>query len=339
MGFSNEAIGGVDLVRSAIQSPNFVAGVSGWSINKDGSAQFNNVTVTGGSFVVTTSGQGVFVYAGAPALGNLIVSIASAAGVDAFGNAYAEGVQAQNNGIVEVTTADGRFIQLASTAAGAALLLQPPTEAGHTWTRGIVATAYDAPTERPIMQIHSPFDSASGNPEPRAIMDMRGDNNTLGGSRFDFVADYFDFSSTNFPGLTTYQFDAQLRATDPVSGAAEIQHQVGTDGSLYTAPWAPSSPYNPWFRLLPDGDVEFGGAAFNAAAAIGQTIFTLPPSAAGVGYIPAVARTVLCWGRTNNVVCAVTINTTGTVVLTSMSGSATNHTIELDGIRYSTSGL
>jgi hypothetical protein len=34
-------------VLPALKSPNFVAGVSGWSINRDGSAEFNNVTVRG----------------------------------------------------------------------------------------------------------------------------------------------------------------------------------------------------------------------------------------------------------------------------------------------------
>jgi hypothetical protein len=38
--FNNPIVGGTQLVRSAIQSQNFVTGVSGWSINRDGSAEF-----------------------------------------------------------------------------------------------------------------------------------------------------------------------------------------------------------------------------------------------------------------------------------------------------------
>lgn len=47
MGFSNPVVGGVTLVRPAIQSPNYVPGVSGWSINADGTAEFADVVVRG----------------------------------------------------------------------------------------------------------------------------------------------------------------------------------------------------------------------------------------------------------------------------------------------------
>lgn len=52
----DQLVGGVVLRRPAIQSPNFVTGVSGWSINIDGSAEFNNGTVRG-TLVVGTSGH------------------------------------------------------------------------------------------------------------------------------------------------------------------------------------------------------------------------------------------------------------------------------------------
>lgn len=47
MTFSNPIVGGTTLIRPAIRTPNFVAGSAGWSINKDGSAEFNDVTVRG----------------------------------------------------------------------------------------------------------------------------------------------------------------------------------------------------------------------------------------------------------------------------------------------------
>jgi hypothetical protein len=47
MTFSNPIVGGTTLIRPAIHSPNFVTGVSGWSINKDGSAEFSDLTVRG----------------------------------------------------------------------------------------------------------------------------------------------------------------------------------------------------------------------------------------------------------------------------------------------------
>lgn len=48
MGFNNPIVGAVNLIRQAIQSPNFVTGVSGWAIKKDGTAEFRGATVGGG---------------------------------------------------------------------------------------------------------------------------------------------------------------------------------------------------------------------------------------------------------------------------------------------------
>lgn len=47
MPFTNPLVAGTTLIRAAINSPDYVAGVSGWSINKDGTAEFNSVTVRG----------------------------------------------------------------------------------------------------------------------------------------------------------------------------------------------------------------------------------------------------------------------------------------------------
>lgn len=47
MAFSNPIVAGTELVRKAIQSPNYVTGVSGWSINRDGTAEFSNIIARG----------------------------------------------------------------------------------------------------------------------------------------------------------------------------------------------------------------------------------------------------------------------------------------------------
>jgi hypothetical protein len=92
MGFLNPPVGnGGVLIRPAIHSPNYVPGVSGWSINKDGTAQFSQLTTIGSGFVANNQGQ--FFYAGTPALGNLIAAITgtNATGVDTYGNVYTPG--------------------------------------------------------------------------------------------------------------------------------------------------------------------------------------------------------------------------------------------------------
>lgn len=58
MSFTNPITGGQGaLVRPAIKSPNYVPGVSGWTINRDGSAEFNNVTVRGNIFIGPPGGS------------------------------------------------------------------------------------------------------------------------------------------------------------------------------------------------------------------------------------------------------------------------------------------
>ena len=99
-GFANPIIGGSGgLAYPSIHSPNYAAGSAGWTINKDGSAELNNVTVRGTlastNWVSTAAGE--FFYSGAPALGNLVASIAPAPGTDPYGNAYLEGIAAYSS--------------------------------------------------------------------------------------------------------------------------------------------------------------------------------------------------------------------------------------------------
>lgn len=65
MGFTNPIIGGAAaLIRAAIKSPNYVPHTSGWSINKDGSAEFTNVTARGTVEVDASSGLGKIIIDG-----------------------------------------------------------------------------------------------------------------------------------------------------------------------------------------------------------------------------------------------------------------------------------
>lgn len=92
---NDPVVGGNVLRRPAIESPNFVPGVSGWAINADGTAQFNQLTL-----IVQTSGAAVLIYGGTAAPGTLIGSWASAAGVDQYGNSFPAGLFA-NQGLLQ----------------------------------------------------------------------------------------------------------------------------------------------------------------------------------------------------------------------------------------------
>jgi hypothetical protein len=90
IGFSDPLVGGKgNLVRPYFQSPNFVANTSGWQITRAGSAQFNNLTVTGGEQI---QGLDLFYSSTPPRLGTLVMSIAPVAGSDVYGNVYPAGV-------------------------------------------------------------------------------------------------------------------------------------------------------------------------------------------------------------------------------------------------------
>ncbi len=62
MPFNNPIVAGLTLIRSAIKSPNYVAGTSGWSINRDGTLEANSAVIrgalsaAGGSLLVNDDG-------------------------------------------------------------------------------------------------------------------------------------------------------------------------------------------------------------------------------------------------------------------------------------------
>ena len=121
----NPVVGGTVLRRPAIQSPNFVTTVSGWTINADGSAEFNNLTIRG-TFSGTDyilSAAGLFLYSGTPAAGNLIASIAPASvTADSFANTVKGGGFAAYDGTGEIGLLAAGFLQLipSGLAAGGA---------------------------------------------------------------------------------------------------------------------------------------------------------------------------------------------------------------------------
>lgn len=115
MSFNNPVVGGEhgELIRAAIQSPNYVPNVSGWTINRDGSAEFSDVTIrldlATGSVVV------------GPATGPQIILVVVDDGVEVGG-----AIQLPTNKSYEITPAaifsrgdDGDEQLIASMRSGA----------------------------------------------------------------------------------------------------------------------------------------------------------------------------------------------------------------------------
>jgi hypothetical protein len=82
------------LVIPSIFSPNFITGVSGWTIKKDGSAEFNNLTIRG-TFLGTRfifNVNGLFFYSGTPGPTTLFVSVCGAVVTDPFSTSCSPGI-------------------------------------------------------------------------------------------------------------------------------------------------------------------------------------------------------------------------------------------------------
>lgn len=95
-GFNNPPVGNQGIIqRPVFKSDNYVSGVSGWAIFRNGDVEFNSGTfrgtVTGGAFEGTNfvlNPSGLFFYQGTPALGNLVFAVSETSGTDPYGNAY-----------------------------------------------------------------------------------------------------------------------------------------------------------------------------------------------------------------------------------------------------------
>lgn len=84
MPYSNQVFAGRNLVIPAIQSPNYVAGLTGWSINRDGTIEVNNGIFRGSLVVGSPPGAGGTINSTVPAVlttyyGNSGITVASVA--------------------------------------------------------------------------------------------------------------------------------------------------------------------------------------------------------------------------------------------------------------------
>lgn len=123
MGFRNPILGGGGaLVRPAIKSPGYVAGSTGWSVNRDGTAEFSDVIVrgefSGTTYEVTTAG--LFFYGSAPGPGaKLVGSWAPTAGTDPYGNTYPAGLTVYDPSLLTFAQLYNGVLLLGALVAGA----------------------------------------------------------------------------------------------------------------------------------------------------------------------------------------------------------------------------
>lgn len=255
-------------------------------------------TFQAGDTIITTAG--IFVYSGTPALGNLIVSIASAAGSDSFGNAYPQGLK------VTTGTISGTTIS-ASTFSGTDFIINAT---GTFYYSGTPAAGNLVMSDVPgTVQVTDPFGNVAFNGKTMYRF-------LLGTTWFAYVYQYNSiqaWTASTQAGPYTATNNAlifqPLANTQVLSTAAayatlndNLLVNAGTGATLSNNPiiaatggvgevWHSMSLLNSWanngsftasrYRLMPDNSVRVQGV-INATAATAATFFTLP-----AGYHPA----------------------------------------------------
>lgn len=191
-GPTNPVVGGNTLIRDAIQSPNYVPNVSGWSIKRNGTAEFSSAVIRG-----SLSADG----------GNVLVDDT---GVTIIGTQ--QKIRITDTGFFVTGIPDlGAFLQLAAASGfGATILMEPETSTvpGLTFTPGeIFVDSIEslATNSQPKLQLISPV--VHGTPDKAsAQIVLFGQTNTSGtdDSRLQIDAGSMTLGTTKFsrPNVT-----------------------------------------------------------------------------------------------------------------------------------------
>lgn len=267
-GFSNSILGGAQkLIRAAIQSPNFVSGVSGWIVRKDGTSEFDSITLRG-QLVVQSSTQGIFVYKGTPAAGNLAVAISSGPGTDSFGNQYGADIT-----ITDVTLGTGIKLYMADGQLDwhhAQFAIDPLVEA---LTAGSNA-------DTPALALFSPTNDALGNLATAILLQGASADGTTSPGWVQLTG-----TNLNTGALVRalFQVVGQIVATDPSVTPGKTFATRGIEKWHIPAlgsGWA-AGPFSGTFqsiayRIDAEDNLIIRGAIHTTSATPTATIFTLP---------------------------------------------------------------
>jgi hypothetical protein len=275
-GFNNPIIGGGGgLVYPSIHSPNFLTGVSGWTINKDGSAEFNAVvvrgTITAGHFIGTGSGLEVVIYSGPPAAGNLLASMVSSQTTDSFGNAILEGFAVYGQGGGTLTAAriqeTGISYYTAATQAGpwtiqASVDYDPTAPASLTISAPLLNIVNAVAVKAGGGGIFKVLETggAPASPPTQLIAHAAAERvlgiQVLADTAFRLRVDSngrHDWGDGTTTDTALYRASANLLAVDPIAaniaGAAETWHTLGALGAHYTVTLGR-------YKLTPEGELE-----------------------------------------------------------------------------------
>jgi len=292
MEFGNPVIGLEELIRSAIRSKNFLTGVSGWRIARDGSAEFNNVIIRGGIII---SGSALY-YSGAPAFGSLVASISAAASTDVFGNGYLQGFTTYDHSFNSYANLNGNLLSFGLLAANIPVLTGVATLAGGGGGLDIISQG------------------VPGVPD---------------GAKFSFAAGLNNIAPVNgsnqAPNVVIKDINnsshVQLRLSGAATYADATLPGLGNNGKiqpLFNAGWAQGpvsgNTADCKFWLDIEDNLIISGACHSTSATPNATMFTLDPNF----FNTVEAHRVIIATNNGGVITQriVTVNTTGAVTLT-----------------------
>lgn len=257
------------LAIPAIFSPNFIHNVSGWSIDQNGNAEFNNLqirgTFLGVDFIINS--LGIFIYSGTPATGNLIGSWAPAAGAnDGLGNAFLKDVAvyaAVNTGYANLSSTGG-------LGGNTALLLHPGGTAYVTTQPQLLGGSFNGGAVNEIENIHLSSGQA-GNDNADLLMQSSSADNTIA------ALANFQFNGTIVFLLTKILLTISVPIT-ATSGTASNPTVITTD------PWKHATLLNGWtaagnangvlYRMTTDQELEILIDVLNAGAVVNSVVAT-----------------------------------------------------------------
>lgn len=339
-GFADPILdGNGSLIVPSEQSPNYVAGLSGWSINQDGSAEFNDLTVRGTFFGTEyiINSAGIFLYSGTPAHGNMVGNWSVGGGVDAFGNNYQGGFNLVNaGGFLNMSQNNANPVIEFSTGNTSISGLNSNINADLT---GFGTSQYD------ILSISS---SRDGNNQDNVRIDLNSSNDVqsvfsaikLIYAQPSIIGGETAYLEVNYQG--TQIFAGSITAVDPTTGLAytnaampETWHTMvlqntsvfGANGAGFVAPR---------YRLEPQGGstvVRLGGVLKLITANGGNETFWNAPSGyqAANGQHFAVAVKPTAGGATTNYV---NVTTGAPFQVELINVGSVGDLIFLDGITY-----
>jgi len=268
--------GGGNLAIPSIQSPNFnLSNPSSspnpsWAILQSGIAYFVGLvlsggTITGPDYIINSAG--IFIYSGVPALGNLVGSWASVAGVDGFGNPYQKDltVYIGNGGYVNVNSSGG-------FGGNTAVIINPGFTSHITTEPQILAGSVNSGLVNELEYVLISSGKANSNDDAAIGFNSESADGTIG------AVMNIEFGGTVLAQLFKTIWDIGV----PISctlGTITNRTLITTDTwhpITLDAGWTAGTPV-PQYRLTIEGNIQFTGNASHANMVGGTNVNSANP--------------------------------------------------------------